>query len=92
MSIKHLSPPRTTIHYYDTTGRRLQGRHSRVTAGAEEAIAAGMSTSWTSTDRQTLADCSLPSASNSGISGDAFLNEGEERSIARYLVGFAIIA
>ena len=34
---------------------------------------------------ETLADCSLPCAGNSGIDADVFLN-GKERSIGRYLV------
>jgi len=40
-------------------------------------------------DGQTLADCSLPCASNSGIGADMFLN-GKERSIVRYLVNTRI--
>jgi len=40
-------------------------------------------------DRQVLADCSLPCASDSGTGADVFLN-GEKCSIARYLVGVAI--
>jgi len=40
-------------------------------------------------DGQTLADCGLPCAGDSGA--DAFL-DGEERSIARYLVGVAAIS
>ena len=43
------------------------------------------------TDRQTLANCSLPFAGDSGTGADTFLN-GEQRSIARYLVGVAAIA
>jgi len=38
-----------------------------------------------------LADCGLLCASESGIGADAFLN-GEERSIAHYLVGVAAMA
>jgi len=41
-------------------------------------------------DGQMLADCGLLCAGNSGTNTDAFLN-GDERSIARYLVGVAAI-
>jgi len=40
-------------------------------------------------DGQTLADCSLPCASDNSIGADVFLNR-KERSIARYLVNMRI--
>lgn len=42
-------------------------------------------------DGEILQDCGLPCADHSGTGVDAFLN-GQERSIARYLIGVAAVA
>ena len=89
ISVKHLTPP------------PFQGRRSRVAVGVEEATAAGIFATLDKltvpaklgyqldVDGQTLTDCSLPCAGNSGICADVFLNE-KDRSIARYLVNTRI--
>jgi len=86
ISVKHLTPP------------PFQGRRSRVAVGVEEASAAGISATLgrahqaryqLDVDGQTLADCSLPCASDNSIGADVFLNR-KECSIARYLVNTRI--
>jgi len=83
ISVKHLTPP------------PFQGRHSSVTGGVARprpvyphpqrlAVPAKLGYQL-DVDGQTLDDCSLPCAGNSGIGADVFLN-GKEHSIARYLV------
>ena len=96
ISVKHLTPPPFTITI-------LWGEESGVTTVAEEVTTAGNPVYQPhlaesaklryqlDIDGQTLADCGLLCAGDSGTGTDVFLN-GEEHSIACYLVGIKAIA